>query len=181
MLQQLRLPPGIRHAQRVAFGVTEHEQTARSKKLRQMRVIEESLGKRGRTPPDIFFSVRRIRQDQIEPFLGRRQLAHRDEDNLHPHMQISGRKTCDLKIPPQYLRVTRRLLDTQGGRRATTETFQTQRPSSGEKLQYSRPDHAAAQTVEYGLLDEVRRGPNIQSLGHFQDAARRLSTGDAHG
>src|ERR1043165_9783431 len=73
-----------------------------------------------------------------------------------------------------------RLFDTDCGCRSPAEAFKAKRASAGKKFKHSRPVDPVAEAVEYRLLNQVRRGANLQPLGHFQNSPRSFSTSDSH-
>ena len=132
VLEFFGFPPGFRHIECIAFAVAEDEQAVSRQQRRKMRVVEQLLGERCGAASDILFAVRRVGEDQIELLVGGRQLLQRGEGILNPDLQPGGIQPHLLEVVPQNLGVTIGHFDTDGRHRGAAQTFQTQRPGSGE-------------------------------------------------
>src|SRR5437588_1103255 len=132
--------------------------------MRQQRIIEHSLREGSRATTEILFSIRWIGENKIEQFARLGQLRNRGEDILDAHLQRCRREAGEREVLPEYLRIFGRFLDADGGNRSPAEAFQTKRARAREQLQYARVLRAAAEAVEDRLLNQVRRGADLQAF-----------------
>ena len=165
----------------VALGVAEDEKSIRRKQAGQKRVVEQLLGERlGAFVPG-FVAVGRVGEEERELAFARAELHERLKRVLHAHLQAFAGEAGEFKILFQHLRVAAAHLDAHGGCRAAAHAIETERTGAGEKFEHARAHDAFAEAVENRLLDEVRRGPDVEALGDFENAARRRSASDTHG
>ena len=179
VLEQFHLLPGRDNVQRVAFGVAEHKSSAGREQLRQDGIVQQLLRKGGGAAADVFFSVRRVGQDQIELPSAVGQLAQDGKDILRADFQnvaITGR----LRVAADEFGVPVRFLNAKGRGRAAAQTLQAQRAGTGKQLQHPRAGDPRAQAVEDRLLDQVGRRADVESLGNLENPPSRVAAGDAH-
>jgi hypothetical protein len=153
VLQDFDFGPVGRELQRVALGVTEDKEAVRLEQLTQLRVVQQLLREGLGTAADIFLTVRRIGEDEVEADSGDRELADGGEDILDAHLKRAAGKAGGLVICADDTGVAIRLLNANDMRRAAAEAIETQRAGAGEEFEDVRINDAFAKAVEDSLFD----------------------------
>ena len=145
------------------------EQPARREQARQRLVIQAALRERLAAVADVLLAIRRVGEDEVVAFAGRRELRQRGEDILHAHAEGIRGQVQRRAILLNDARVLGRKFDAQSLACAATETFETERAGAAKKFQHARALDARSNTVEEGLPHHVRRGPHVEALGRFEN------------
>src|SRR3954470_20816880 len=92
MLEHFLFQPVRRNRQRVAFGMTEDEQTVGREELWQFLVVQQALSQGSRAAAYVLFTVWRFGHDKIESFASGSELGNSNESILGADMQTFGRE-----------------------------------------------------------------------------------------
>src|SRR6266404_9543946 len=161
--------------------MAQHQQTSRSNQTRQSHIIQQLLGERGRAPADIFFTIRRVGEYQLEALSTILcELSQRSEDVLYTHLQHIRGISSKPKILLKNGGVTGRFFNTYCRSRAPAKTFEAKSARSRKQFENTRARDSSSQAVEDCLLDQVRCRTHVEAFWHFEYTSSCLATRNAH-
>src|SRR5687767_14369949 len=94
MFQNFFFQPSRGNTQGIAPCMPEDEEGVGMKQAAKIRMVEQLLGVRMRTVADILFTVRGVRQDEVELLTGHRQLMNRGKGILNADVEQSRGQRC---------------------------------------------------------------------------------------
>ena len=159
----------------------DEEEATRGQQSGKDRIIDQFLGEGGGATSDVFLTVGRIGDNQVElPGLGR-QLGKGHEDVLHPQGHGRGWQPGGCQVLPVEPGVFLRHLDADHLLGAPAQAFQTQGTATGEQVQDPCAVEKRPQAVENRQLDLVRGGPDPEALGNLEQPSGCQTANDTHG
>ena len=180
MPQRPGIQPRLRHGEVVASGMAEDKQTFLGEEVRQVNIIEQTLGAGGGTLTRIPFSKRRVGKDEVKVLSKRGQLCQSGEGILYADLKSRFRQAGLLQALANDVAVSRGFLDTKDGNSTATQALQAQRPGAGKQFQDSCPLDPWAEPIKERLTNPIGGRANLQTLGDPKHPPPRCAAGDAH-
>jgi hypothetical protein len=107
-------------------------------------------------------------------------LLNGDKSILYSNSESGGGQARLPVVIPNIRRVFGGLLDTSGGAGTPAKAFKAQGTGTAKQFKDAGVDHPVSQAVKDGLSDQIRGGPDAQTLGDFEDSPPRYSADNSH-